>query len=119
MGKDHMYSHLYGGYLTTIFRGMARGRSHYIQRTSLHSLIPSTLSLSTTIDVIAHASKLDLLTFTISKTVFYKKWFQKNIVYVSDLLDDKGFFISLEELQKNYKIKTNFLTYASLQSSIK
>jgi hypothetical protein len=38
---------------------------------------------------------------------------------VSDPLDDKGSFISLEELQNNYKIKTNFLTYASLQNSIK
>ena len=38
---------------------------------------------------------------------------------MSDLLDDKGSFISLEKLQKNYKIKTNFLTYASLQMSIK
>ena len=54
-----------------------------------------------------------------NKTIFYKKWFKNNIVYISDLLDENGSFLSLENLQKIYKIKTNFLIYASLQNSIK
>ena len=54
-----------------------------------------------------------------NKTIFYKKWFKNNIVYISDLLDENGSFLSFENLQKIYKIKTNFLIYASLQNSIK
>lgn len=40
-------------------------------------------------------------------------------MYISDLLDEKGSFYSLEKLQKIYEIKTNFLIYASLQNSVK
>ena len=54
-----------------------------------------------------------------NKSVFHKTWFDKNIIYISDLLDEKGCFYSLENLQKIYGIKTNFLIYASLQKSIK
>ena len=35
------------------------------------------------------------------------------------LLDEQGTFYSLSELQSKYKIKTNFLVYASLQTSVK
>lgn len=54
-----------------------------------------------------------------NKTVFYTNWFDKNIVYIADLLDENGNFYSLQDLQKKIKIKTNFLNYASLRNSIK
>lgn len=35
-----------------------------------------------------------------NKTVFYTNWFDKNIVYIADLLDENGNFYSLQDLQK-------------------
>ena len=54
-----------------------------------------------------------------NKTISYKIWYDKNIIYISYLFDESGMFYSLYDLQKHYKIKTNFLRYASLQNSIK
>ena len=50
-----------------------------------------------------------------NKTVFYQIWYDKNIVYISDLFDESGMFYSLNDLQKHYKIKTIFLMYIQLK----
>lgn len=38
-----------------------------------------------------------------NKTVFYTNWFDKNIVYIADLLDENGNFYSLQDLQKKLR----------------
>ena len=53
-----------------------------------------------------------------NKTIFYEHWYKRNINYISDIINEEGAFYSLFEIQSKYKIKTNFLVYASLKSSI-
>lgn len=52
------------------------------------------------------------------KSIFFIDWFNKNIVYINDLLDENGSFLSLQDLQSKFDVKSNFLTYLGLQKSI-
>lgn len=54
-----------------------------------------------------------------NKPVFYQHWFNHGIQYVNDVIDEHGFFISLEMLQQCYDINVNFLNYMSVISAIK
>ena len=49
---------------------------------------------------------------------FFREWFNKNIIYINDLLDDKGSFLDLQTFISRFNIKTDFLTYLSLKNSI-
>lgn len=49
--------------------------------------------------------------------IFFTDWFNKNIVYFNDLLDENGSFLSLKDLQSKFDVKSNFLTYLGLQKS--
>ena len=51
--------------------------------------------------------------------VFYKKWFEKGIYNVNDLINEKGEFISLHQLETRFNLHTNFLTFEGLMCSIK
>ena len=55
----------------------------------------------------------------IIKLFFYEQWYKRNINHISDIIREEGAFYSLSEIQSKYKIKTNFLVYACLQTSIK
>lgn len=52
------------------------------------------------------------------KITFFIEWYDKNIVYISDLLGENGSFLSLQDLQSKFDVKSNFLTYLGLQKSI-
>ena len=43
------------------------------------------------------------------KSVFHKKWFDKGIIFIHDLVDDTGNFLNLHDIQNNLGIETNFL----------
>ncbi len=49
---------------------------------------------------------------------FWQMWYQKDIFLIHDLLDSNGNFLSLEDLERKYKINVNFLQYYQLISAI-
>ena len=46
--------------------------------------------------------------------VFWRSWFKRKILYVQDVLNANGNFLTIEEFQSKFKIKTNFLHYLQL-----
>ena len=53
------------------------------------------------------------------KPVFYKGWCGNGILTVNDLINDNGDFFSEQDLKKLFNIKSNFLNYQSIISTIK
>lgn len=53
-----------------------------------------------------------------SKPIFWKPWFKQKILYVQDLLNVNGNFLTIEEFQNKFKLKTNFLHYLQLIAAI-
>ena len=51
-------------------------------------------------------------------SVFWRSWFKQKILYVQDVLNAEGNFLTLEEFQNKFKIKTNFLYYLQLIAAI-
>ena len=52
------------------------------------------------------------------KILFWKSWFKKNILSVQDILNDDGNFLTFQELQDKFNIKTNYLHYFQLIAAI-
>jgi hypothetical protein len=50
--------------------------------------------------------------------IFYRQWFEKNVLYVNDLLDESGEMRNLEYFQHQLHIQTHFLQYYGLRSAI-
>ena len=56
------------------------------------------------------------------KPIFYKKWFQKGIVFVKDLLKGNMYssqFLSHAEFQSAFRINVNILEYLGIISALK
>ena len=54
-----------------------------------------------------------------NKTVHYKEWSVRNVEIINDLIDENNTFMSFQKFTNIYKVKTNFLTYQGIISSIK
>ena len=56
-----------------------------------------------------------------NKVVFYKEWYKRGIRYIADLLnkDNRDEFMNFEQFEREYKIKSNFVTYHGLINAIK
>ena len=52
------------------------------------------------------------------KPLFYKSWFEKNIIRVSDLLQKDGKFLSFKNFCNKYKLKIHFTLYFGLSNTI-
>ena len=52
------------------------------------------------------------------KSVFYKSWFDQNVIQVQDLLQEDGKFLSFENFCYQFKFKTPFTLYFGLINSI-
>ena len=52
------------------------------------------------------------------KPLFYKSWFEKNIIRVSDLLQKDGKFLSFKNFCNKYKLKIPFTVYFGLNNTI-
>ena len=56
---------------------------------------------------------------TIDKNpLFWSSWFKKKIVFVQDILNANGNFLTFQEFQNKFNIKTNYLHYFQLISAI-
>ena len=56
---------------------------------------------------------------TIDKnTLFWKSWFKKNILSIQDILNADGNFLTFQQFQNKFNIKTNYLHYFQLIAAI-
>ena len=53
-----------------------------------------------------------------NKTVLYKTWLKRGIVFVNDLIDENGQCYSKEDLQNIYDLNTDFLTYEGIKRAV-
>ncbi|XP_067660098.1 uncharacterized protein [Haliotis asinina] len=49
------------------------------------------------------------------KTIFYRNWNAKGVIFINDLLNDSGNFLSRDIFENKYNVKTNFLEYSGSQ----
>ena len=54
-----------------------------------------------------------------NRPVYYKEWYVKGITKVSHLMKDANTFLSFYEFNERYNIKTNFLSFSCMVSSLK
>ena len=52
------------------------------------------------------------------KMLFWKSWFNKKIFFIQDILSGDGNFLTFEEFQNKFRIKTNYLHYFQLMAAI-
>ena len=52
------------------------------------------------------------------KSVFWKAWRDKNVLFVQDVLNDQGNYLSPQEFSDKYNIKVHFLQYYQITSAI-
>lgn len=52
------------------------------------------------------------------KFFFYKSWFENNIVFVNDVLNEDGFIMKLEDFNLKYEIELDFYKYEILRDVI-
>ena len=56
----------------------------------------------------------------LSKTeLYYPKWFKEGIIIIADLFCTNGELLSQKDLEQFYSIKTNFLEYYRITSTVK
>ena len=53
-----------------------------------------------------------------NKSVFWKVWRDKNVLFLQDLLTNQGNYLSPQEFSDKYNIKVNFLQYYQITSAI-
>jgi len=52
------------------------------------------------------------------KPLMYKRWFEKGIISIGDMLDSNGRVLSLQHLIEKYKLKTHFLEYLTVKEAV-
>lgn len=52
------------------------------------------------------------------KMLFWKSWFNMKILFIQDILNADGNFLTFEEFQNKFSIKTNYLHYFQLMAAI-
>jgi len=53
-----------------------------------------------------------------NKLVFWKVWHDSNVLFVQNLLNNQGNYLSPQEFSDKYNIKVNFLQYYQITSAI-
>ena len=53
-----------------------------------------------------------------NKSLFWRSWLDKKVVFIQDILDGKGNFLLFNKFKEKYNINTNFLQYYQIISAI-
>ena len=53
------------------------------------------------------------------KSIFYRDWFERGIIYIHHLRNGQGAWLSFDEFKNKYDIRTNFLKYMGVIRIIK
>ena len=52
------------------------------------------------------------------RPVYFHEWFKRGVVFINDLLNENGKFLTFKEFSDKYKCQTNFLQYYQVKSAI-
>ena len=50
--------------------------------------------------------------------LYWKSWVERGIYFIQDILNSNGNFLTLDEFQTKFQIKTNFLQYFQMTAAI-
>ena len=50
--------------------------------------------------------------------MFYRRWYDKNIHFIRDLMDEHGQLLTYEQFQVKYNATTNFVEFAGIRTSV-
>lgn len=53
-----------------------------------------------------------------NKTIFYKRWYDKHICFIKDLINDDGTLMDAQTFCDRYEIRVNFLEYLGVRMAI-
>ena len=53
-----------------------------------------------------------------NKSVFWRAWWDKSVLFIQDLLNNQGNYLTPEEFNEKYNIRVNFLQYYQITSAI-
>lgn len=53
-----------------------------------------------------------------NKPIFFSEWYKNGIMFLEDILNNNGTFLTLDEFYERFRFKPSFLQYTSLLSSI-
>ena len=53
------------------------------------------------------------------KSIFFREWYEKGVVFLSDLCDENGAWLSFDTFCNTYNVRTNFLRYLGVISAAK
>ena len=54
-----------------------------------------------------------------NKCIFYRHWVSAGVLYICDILDDKGKFLSLNSFKDKFNVRTNFIEYGAVVKAVK
>lgn len=52
------------------------------------------------------------------KTIFYKKWYNKKIYFIKDILDEAGAVLNYNTFVNKYGLRINFMEYFGVKSVV-
>ena len=50
--------------------------------------------------------------------MFYRRWYNKNIHFIRDLIGENGLLLTYEQFQEKYNARTNFVEFMGIRTSI-
>ena len=72
-----------------------------------------------TLEDILSVNIWDIKDIKVATTIIsYKKWFNKQIYYITDLLDADGNFMDIDTFCRQYQIQVNFPEYWGVRSAV-
>ena len=54
-----------------------------------------------------------------NKSIYLKEWVEKGVIFVQDLINEDGSWMSFTQFTNKYNIRTNFLRYMGMINAIK
>ena len=50
--------------------------------------------------------------------IFYRRWHDKGINFIKDLLEENGRLLTYEKFQEKYNVQTNFIEFIGIKTSV-
>ena len=54
-----------------------------------------------------------------TKNIFYPDWFKRGLYFVGDVLNEKGNMLQLQEINRKYNMRVNFLNYFTIRTTLR
>lgn len=53
------------------------------------------------------------------KTLFFRNWFEKGIIFITDILDEQGNFLSFTDFKTKFNIQSLIRDYNNVSNNVK